>query len=108
MEQFGTNTSLIAEISAYFRAPKFVPVTADHDHECLLYLDKFPVIQEIYLKYNCIFQTEADIERVFSYAGRFPIYNFFCAVFLCSGWFVLVWFGLKIEFSPENFAKKSK
>lgn len=92
MEQFGTNTSLIAEISAYFRAPKFVPVTADHDHECLLYLDKFPVIQEIYLKYNCIFQTEADIERVFSYAGRFPICNFFCAVFYAR--VGLYWSGL--------------
>lgn len=81
VEHFGTNTSLVAELSAYLRPPKFVPVTDDHDFECLQHLDKSSLIQEIYLKYNCIFPTEADIERVFSYAGRISIHNFLCCFF---------------------------
>lgn len=67
--QFGQSTTLISEISAYFREPKFVAQSNDVGNECLHYLDKFPLMKDIYLKYNCIFQSEADIERVFSYAG---------------------------------------
>lgn len=81
LEHFGTKTSLIAEISAYFRDPKFVAVTEDGDYECMKYLDKFSAIQEVYMKYNCIFQTEADVERIFSFAGTFSLHNYLCCFF---------------------------
>lgn len=69
--EFGQNSNLIAELSAYLREPKIQLKSNDHDHERLQYLDKFPLIKQLFLKYNCIFQTEADVERVFSYAGIF-------------------------------------
>lgn len=75
LNEFGQTTTLISELSAYFREPKINCTIGnpDHDYECMVYLEKFPLIKDIYLKYNCIFQTEADVERVFSYAGIFLI-----------------------------------
>lgn len=67
--EFGQNTCLISELSAYFREPKITFKTENHDYERLHYLDTFPLIKQLYLKYNCISPTEADVERVFSYAG---------------------------------------
>lgn len=78
--EFGQNTCLISEISAYFRAPKITFQTENHDYERLCYLDNYPLIKEVYLKYNCISPTEADVERVFSYAGISLSYLFNCAV----------------------------
>lgn len=68
-EEFTQNTPLIAELSAYLRKPKIVYQTENHDLERLMYLNDFPIIKQLYLKYNCIFATEADVERVFSFAG---------------------------------------
>lgn len=91
-QQFGQNTSLISEISAYFRDPK---IATKSNHECLLYLDKFPLMKEIFLKFNCIFQTEADVERIFSYAGRLHSFIILCRPNLCS-YYVLILFSLVV------------
>lgn len=69
--EFGQNTCLIAEMSAYFRDEAINYKTENHDLEKLQYLDSYKLIKKLYLKYNCIFQSEADVERVFSFAGRF-------------------------------------
>lgn len=106
-QQFGHSTALISEISAYFREPKFVPQSNNKDYECLHYLDKFPLMKELYLKYNCIFQSEADIERVFSYAGDSPfIYSFIFVsslftTFTFFSCFVWLWLGIFLG-SPIN------
>lgn len=77
---------MISELSAYFREPRIEFQTSNQDFECLRYLDKFPLIKEVYLKFNCIFQTEADVERVFSFAGTIFIICFICVhcLFVCS------------------------
>lgn len=75
-QEFANNTPFISELSSYMRKPKICYQTANHDLERLLYLTEFPTIKQLYLKYNCIFATEADVERVFSYAGI--IFVFFC------------------------------
>lgn len=80
--EFGQTTNLIAELSAYLREPKMQFVSKDCNYERLQYLDKFPLIKQLYLKYNCIFQTEADVERVFSYAGIFFLLVSNCVVHL--------------------------
>lgn len=80
LKEFGQTTALITELSSYFREPRIKFQTAEHDLECLRYLDKFPLIKEIYLKFNCIFQTEADVERIFSYAGRLFVFH---SSFIC-------------------------
>lgn len=78
--EFTQSAPLIAELSAYLRKPKIVYKTDNRDFERLTYLNEFPIIKQLYLKYNCIFATEADVERVFSYAGRIFV-DFF--VYLC-------------------------
>lgn len=73
LREFGENTSLISEMSAYLREPTIEYQTECHAYERIQYLQKFPLIKQLYLKYNCISPTEADVERVFSYAGRFSL-----------------------------------
>lgn len=34
-------------------------------------LKDFPVIRDVFIKYNCIRSSEAICERMFSYAGKF-------------------------------------
>lgn len=93
--EFGQNTCLIAEMSAYFRDEAINYKTQNHDLEKLQYLDKFPLIKMLYLKYNCIFQSEADVERVFSFAGRFSYTHNNCAVpYVFFILFFCLWFGL--------------
>lgn len=68
-QEFTQSTPLVAEISSYFRKPKLEYQTENHNFERLLYMNEFPIIKQLYLKYNCISATEADVERVFSFAG---------------------------------------
>lgn len=68
-QEFTQNPPLVAELSGYLRAPKISYKTKNHDFERLQYLNDYPVVKELYLKYNCMFATEADVERVFSFAG---------------------------------------
>lgn len=74
LREFGENTSLISELSSYLREPELDYKTECHAFERIQYLQKFPLIKQIYLKYNCVSPTEADVERVFSFAGRKKIY----------------------------------
>lgn len=37
------------------------------------YFNEYPNVKRVFLKYNSIHITEADIERIFSYAGK-PIW----------------------------------
>lgn len=76
LREFGENTSLISELSSYLREPAIKYTTECHAFERIQYLHKFPLIKQIYLKYNCISPTEADVERVFSFAGRFKLIRF--------------------------------
>lgn len=69
--EFTQSAPLVNEISSYLRKPKLVYQTTNHNFERLIYMNEFPILKQLYLKYNCIFATEADVERVFSFAGRF-------------------------------------
>lgn len=84
-QEFTQTAPLAAEISSYLRKPKLNYRTNNHDFERLHYLDEFPLIKQLYLKYNCICATEADVERIFSFAGR------------------LFAFDLSARFVPSNF-----
>lgn len=59
--QFGGSQAIAIEISSFLMEPPTQDITV---------LERFPVIKQMYLKYNCIFCSEADVERVFSYAGK--------------------------------------
>lgn len=93
--EFGQSTSLIAEMSSYLREPPINYRTANHAFERIQYLNKFPIIKELYLKYNCILQTEADVERIFSFAGRFFL---ICIVFCAVQYFSQIVFFYSIPF----------
>lgn len=80
-EVFTQSAPLIAEMSSYLRKSKLVYQTKNHSFERLAYMNEFPILKELYLKYNCIFATEADVERVFSYAGSFN-YLLYCDCFV--------------------------
>lgn len=56
-----------AEIDTYLRQKTSISVESG--------LKDFPIIRNIFLKYNCIRSSEAICERMFSYAGNF-ISNF--------------------------------
>lgn len=58
--EFGGSPLIAVEISNYLKQP-----TNKDWH----YLDRFPTIKRLYLKYNCISCNEADVERIFSFAG---------------------------------------
>lgn len=84
--EFGDTQAISHEISCFLREP------VDSDWK---YLDKFPIIKKLHMKFNCIFCTEADVERMFSYAGEFEtqlvlvnllylVLGFlFCPAFVC-------------------------
>lgn len=58
--EFGGSPMLTVEIANFLKQPP------NNDYRCL---DKFPTIKKLYLKYNCISCNEADVERIFSFAG---------------------------------------
>lgn len=68
-QEFTSSVPLVAELSSYLRKPKLVYQTKNHAFERLQYMNEFPILKELYLKFNCILSTEADVERIFSYAG---------------------------------------
>lgn len=82
-EELTETTPFIAEITAYLRKPKIVYKTEHRDLERLQYLIEFPNIKRLYLKYNCIFATEADVERVFSYAGDSMLFVYIVSSTFC-------------------------
>lgn len=55
----GGSPLLANEIANHLKRP------TEKDHG----LDSFPTIKKLYFKFNCISCNEADVERVFSYAG---------------------------------------
>lgn len=63
-EEFGGKQAIANEISCFLREP----VNSEWN-----YLDQYPTIKKLHMKFNCIFCTEADVERIFSYAGRFEL-----------------------------------
>lgn len=83
LREFGENTSLISELSSYLREPTIKYTTECHAFERIQCLQKFPLIKQMYLKYNCISPTEADVERVFSFAGRFKLIRFPIKTLFC-------------------------
>lgn len=58
--EFGGSALIAVEIANYFKQ------STNQDWQCL---EKFPIIKKLYLKYNCIPCNEADVERIFSFAG---------------------------------------
>lgn len=60
--EFAGSPLITVEIANYLKQP----TSKDCD-----YLDNFPTIKKLYLKYNCISCNEADVERIFSIAGTF-------------------------------------
>lgn len=56
-----TRAELCAEVSAYLRTK------TDKNFE---ELTKYPTIEKLFMKYNCIRSSEAICERMFSYAGE--------------------------------------
>lgn len=99
-QEFTQSAPLVAEISAYLRKSKLVYQTDNHGLERLQYMNEFPILKELYLKYNCISASEADVERIFSYAGRLFAFASFvsCAVqFFIRIWLIFrCWLGLFI------------
>lgn len=96
LREFGENTPLISELSSYLREPAIKYTTECHAFERIQYLQKFPLIKQIYVKFNCISPTEADVERVFSFAGSF-ILDFklnHCVVpwMFCHSIFIKFWY----------------
>lgn len=67
--EFTQSAPLVTEISAYLRKSKLIYQTNNHDYERYKYMEEFPTLKQLYLKYSCICATEAGVERVFSYAG---------------------------------------
>lgn len=72
-QEFTQSAPLFAEISSYLRKSKLVYQTENHHFERSIYMNEFPILKQLYLKYNCIFATEADVERVFSFAGSLSL-----------------------------------
>lgn len=63
---------LATEIMNYFKVPT---------NDSVQILHKFPTVKQIFLKFNSIHTSEADVERIFSYAGisnSNPIFFFIC------------------------------
>lgn len=54
------NFNIAREINTYLAS------ACDHEYE---YLNNYPTIKQIFLKFNCIRSSEAICERMFSYAG---------------------------------------
>lgn len=48
---------------------RYIKYEAEKDIENLEQLSLFPIVRELYRKYNVIMPSEADVERLFSYAG---------------------------------------
>lgn len=59
----GEDASVSSEVS------KFI-LSGSADEWNMSYFDEHPNIKRVFLKYNSIHTSEADIERVFSYAGN--------------------------------------
>lgn len=68
-QEFTQSAPLVAELSAYLRKPRLIYQTENHNFERIEHMNDFPILKQLYLKYNCISASEADVERVFSYAG---------------------------------------
>ncbi|XP_031632092.1 uncharacterized protein LOC116346286 isoform X2 [Contarinia nasturtii] len=54
------NFNVVREINTYLGSP------CNHEYE---YLNQYPNIKQLFLKFNCIRSSEAICERMFSYAG---------------------------------------
>lgn len=48
---------------------RYLKYQTENDIENLEQLNLFPMVRELYKKYNVIMPSEADVERLFSYAG---------------------------------------
>lgn len=61
--EFGGRTKKVSdEIKNFLQTPA-VP---DYDKK---YFRSFPIMKKIFMKFNCIHTSEADVERIFSYCG---------------------------------------
>lgn len=66
---------LTSEINMFLHSPTT-------DTETIFPTIRFPVIKELFLKFNSIHTSEADVERIFSYAGRYFFSIFKLPMFL--------------------------
>lgn len=59
----GNDASISKEVSQFI-------LSRSTEEWNMSYFDEFPNVKRVFLKYNSIHTSEADIERVFSYAGN--------------------------------------
>lgn len=59
----GADASISSEVSRFI-------LGGSTDEWNMSYFNEYPNVKRVFLKYNSIHTTEADIERVFSYAGK--------------------------------------
>lgn len=69
--EFGSTNSATTEISNYLTEP-VVKEEQFNDH-----LSKYPVIKQVFRKFNVFCSSEADCERLFSYAGSYSFFIVF-------------------------------
>lgn len=48
---------------------KYLNKPCEADLKNLSQVHEYPIVKRLYIKFNCIMVAEADIERLFSYAG---------------------------------------
>lgn len=84
--EFGSAYSAMSEISNYLIEP-VVQEANFNEH-----LSKFPTIKKVFQKFNAFSSSEADCERLFSYAG---FYSYFISLILVwvIGFFSMFSFG---------------
>lgn len=59
----GQDASISTEVSRFI-------LSGSIDDWKMSYFDEYPNVKRVFLKYNSIHTSEADVERVFSYAGK--------------------------------------
>ena len=69
--EFGSTNSATTEISNYLTEP-VVKENSFNEH-----LSKFPTIKKVFQKFNAFSSSEANCERLFSYAGSYLFFIFF-------------------------------
>lgn len=75
----GEDASIPAEVSRFI-------LSGSIEDWNMSYFDKYPNVKRVFLKYNSIHPTEADVERVFSYAGKgiwFIHVEHFLSIYYC-------------------------
>lgn len=73
------NQTISAQITEYLNTPRIQGT----DDDVVAHLNNYPLVKEVFLKYNCIKTSEAICERIFSYAGWLKC-SFFVRQFECD------------------------